>query len=457
MADNTPNTSYETTLRDFFNVVFRRKVLILSIVAMSSAMVFFLNARRPVLWESSSRILVRRGEQSNPLTGSVRYLGWAEEVSSQIEVILSDEVFEHARQIFNDSLKARGMEGTHVFQPGFVRADVVGESNVFVIKYVSFDPAVVKLGCQAMTASFEEYYRERKAPPALADFFADEMADVRKELEHWRARRTQFLNDEKFFGTEEDSRFLLSKIGKLEGQLLALDGDISSQQLRVNNLEMLSRKSGAELENELAFSTSGHVLQSSIVSRIKMSLQNMNIKREELLQKYTDKHPEVVSCDKQIQELHADLEREIENSYNIERQVLESLYAKRAQIQKELDVTEATLDAVPDKQLALSDIDTRISSLTQRYDLLLTKQSESEIALAVHPEWEVTVLSTASNPFSRNTRDYVRLALGPFLALVVALGLAFFLESIDHSIKNGAEVEEYLGHSLLATISEIRK
>jgi capsular polysaccharide biosynthesis protein len=49
------------------------------------------------------------------------------------------------------------------------------------------------------------------------------------------------------------------------------------------------------------------------------------------------------------------------------------------------------------------------------------------------------------------------MALGPMLALVVAMGVAFFLESLDHSLKNIAEVEEFLDTQVLATISEFKK
>ena len=47
-----------------------------------------------------------------------------------------------------------------------------------------------------------------------------------------------------------------------------------------------------------------------------------------------------------------------------------------------------------------------------------------------------------------------RISLG---ALIIALGIAFFLESVDHTVKNIAEVEEYLGAEVFATISELRK
>jgi capsular polysaccharide biosynthesis protein len=47
--------------------------------------------------------------------------------------------------------------------------------------------------------------------------------------------------------------------------------------------------------------------------------------------------------------------------------------------------------------------------------------------------------------------------VGPFLSLIVGLGLAFFIEGMDHSVKSVAEVEQYLGTTVLATVSEARQ
>ncbi|HEU4928714.1 MAG TPA: capsular biosynthesis protein, partial [Candidatus Krumholzibacteria bacterium] len=49
---------------------------------------------------------------------------------------------------------------------------------------------------------------------------------------------------------------------------------------------------------------------------------------------------------------------------------------------------------------------------------------------------------------------FVRLALGPILSIIIGLGLAFFLESMDHSVKSRAEAEEYLDAPVLGTISD---
>jgi succinoglycan biosynthesis transport protein ExoP len=306
-----------------------------------------------------------------------------------------------------------------------------------------------------VTIGYHDFYRQRKNPPALSDFFAEEIDDVRAGLDNWRMKRQQFMDESKFYGSTETSRFLLNRMTGLEERLSTLNGDISSQEMRTDSFGKLVDKSGLELETELTFSLSQYVLQGGILQNIKFALQNLNLKRDELIQKYTDQHPEVIAVNEQIARLHADLKQQVQNAYNIELASLQELKARRSQVLEELNSVRAELEAMPDKERQLSEIDAMIKKLEERYALMQQRQGESEIAQAGHTDWDVVVLANASAPYSKKTQDYVRLAIGPLLSLIVGFGIAFFMESMDHSVKNAAEAEEYLDAPVLVTISDL--
>jgi len=291
MTDQRIDTRQETSLRDFLDVVFRRKWVIISMVIATTLLVFAIDAQRPDMWESTSRVMVKRGRQQSILTTNVYILPWAEDVASVVQLILSEDVFAKSRKAFADSVNTGRYPKDWVFNAGAVHSGVVGESNVFTISYSDPRPDICKLGCNVATDAFREFYRENNAPPPVSDYFVNQLNDTRAELVQAREERNRFMNDKKFFGADETSRFLLNKIGGLETNLSQLDGDVSSQKLRTDNLAMLSQKSGAELEKELSFSVSQHVLQSAVVQNIKFNLQQLNMTKEELTQKYTDKHP----------------------------------------------------------------------------------------------------------------------------------------------------------------------
>jgi len=448
------DTRQETSLRDFLDVVFRRKWVIIGMVVTTTLLVFAIDARRPDLWESTARVLVKRGEQPSILTQQRYVLSWAEDVASVVQLILSEDVFKGARVAFADSMSTGRYPKDWTFNPGSVHSGVIGESNVFTISYSDPRREICRLGCNVVTDAFREFYIKSNSPPPVSDYFVHQLTDTRASLAQAREERNRFMNDKKFFGADETSRFLLNKIGALEQSLTTLDGDVNARKLRVDNLAKLAQKSGSDLEKELAFSVSQQVLQSAVVQNIKFNLQQLNMKKEDLTQKYTDKHPDVVAVNAQIAELHDDLKEEVENAYKVEKMGLQEADAKRTAVVEELNGARTELAKLPDRERELAEIDARIDGLVTNEKYLVQQQSAAQINAAGSPQEDVTIIARASLPYSKKTRDYVRLALGPVLSIIVGLGIAFFLESMDHSVKSRAEAEEYLKVPVLATIED---
>jgi uncharacterized protein involved in exopolysaccharide biosynthesis len=162
-----------------------------------------------------------------------------------------------------------------------------------------------------------------------------------------------------------------------------------------------------------------------------------------------------VAIEQQIKDLREDLKRQVENAYKVEKVLLSEMVARRASVMEELAAARLALEKVPDHERQLTEMDQMIRSLEEKHKLLVGRQSEAEIARVSSPEWDVSILSSAGAPYKKKTRDFVRLALGPILSVIIGLGLAFFLESMDHSVKSRAEAEEYLNAPVLATISDM--
>ena len=442
-------------MRDLLNVVFRWKYLILAIFGFTTFFIVFMKVSKPLTYSASSRILVERGERPNVYVPNPRYLGWAEEMSSQLEVILSEAVFGDARRIFADSLKANGLEGTRFFNPGAVRADVVGESNVIVIGYSGLDPIECEFGCAAVTSAYISYYEKRAAPPAVTDFFESEIDEALTELTEWRRRKSEFLQGEEYLGVQEEGNHLMYRLSRLEVALADARSDVSAQRIRVQKLKELAELPPVQLEEQLSTMSAEGLVQLRILTDLRFGLQNAASKREELLVKYTDKHPSVVAIDNQIADLRSQLVQEITNAYEAAKSQLEALLAKQRSLEADIARVQAQIVDVPEKQKELARIESKITAFAEKYQLLLTKQNEAEIAVASSNEFEVTVLTPPGKAWPRRSGDVVRMAVGPFLSIIVALGLAFFFESMDHSLKNPAEVEQYVGAKVLATVTEI--
>ena len=451
------HTKQETTLRDFLNVVFRWKYLILSILFLTTFVIVVLRATKPVTYASSARIIVERGERPSVFTTNPRYLDWSEEMSSQLEVVLSEAVFSEARKVFADSLNARGLDGSRSFHGGAVRADVAGESNVIVIIYSGLDPVECELGCAAVTHAYIAYYKKAAAPPPVDDFFDSEIDGALTELTQWRQRKSDFLDREEYIGVAQEGVHQMYKLSRVEANLADIASELAAQQSRLDKLRGLVGLSVGELEQRFTAATTESAVQSRTFADIKSDLQKLRTKREELITLYTEKHPDVVAVDNQLADLRGQLKQEVENAYEMAVAQYDEIAAKQESLLKEKRQTEAELAVIPDKEKELARIESNIRAYEEKYQLLLQRQHEAQIAIATSEDFEIVVLNPPGKATARRTSDYVRLAVGPVVSLIVGLGLAFFFESMDHSLKNPAEVEQYLRTAVIATVSETRK
>jgi capsular polysaccharide biosynthesis protein len=102
----------------------------------------------------------------------------------------------------------------------------------------------------------------------------------------------------------------------------------------------------------------------------------------------------------------------------------------------------------------MAEIDLRIAALTKNYEDLTRAAAQAKIAKATSPDWTVDLLTPAGRPYAKNQRDYVRLALAPIFSLIVGLGLAFFIDGLDATLKSPRETEEALELPVLASLTE---
>ena len=92
-----------------------------------------------------------------------------------------------------------------------------------------------------------------------------------------------------------------------------------------------------------------------------------------------------------------------------------------------------------------------------RYDDYAKARDLARINSNTSQELNVVLLNPAGPGLAGNARDWVRLALAPAFSLVVGIGLAFFIDGLDMTVRTAGQAEEYLEIPVFATLSERRK
>ncbi len=445
----------ESTVKDFLEVVFRRRWIIVGIVLVAVAVVVTLNLRGPVVYESSARVLVKRGEATGVFVSYVRTLTWEEEIASQIEMVKSQVVIERASEILKNYLPA-GYEYSDWIDPGRVGSGVITTSNVIWVTFVSSDPIFCEAVVNALVNAYREYYQKIRTPPEIEDFFSQEMSALKEEIEYWRERKEFVETEWGILDIKQERKNALDRLLKYQTDL---DEVVQERREIRALLERLYTFRTLDIEQQSAalsgLSTSGS--KQTTIENLHRRLLDLRMEESELASRYTDENKYVVKVREQIADLHGLIQKEIDSQILINRSQLEILGAREETIREFTREFKTEIEEYPRKEVEIERINVALQRLQTNYSELVEQHINARISLASNPEWTVTILNPASKAFQRKTRDYVRMALGPIFSLIIALGFAFFIDNLDHSLKNVSEAEESLGMPVLASFPEAGK
>lgn len=445
----------ESTVRDFLEVIFRRKWSIIGIVAVATAIVIAINLSEPVLYESSGRMLVKRGEAASVFSPSVRTLTWEEEITSQIEMVGSQPVIRRAREIIRDFLPA-GHETEETVSAGQLASGVISRSNVLWVSYNSGDPLFCQAAVNAIINSYREYYQSVRTPPEMEDFFSEEMARLKEEIDYWRESKARLGAEWGIISMPHQERLLIDRISRYIADLEQIDTRLSQEEQILGKLESFGEL-GVDEQAAIVGGFLGITTQRTIIERYMGRLMDLRVQESELATNFTDGHRDLQRIRRQIEDLYASLRREIESTLTIKRAEVDILRMRRRELQELLQRLEMEKNIYPARATELDRVNTELLRVEARYTEMAEQHMKSKISMASNPEWTVTILSSASPAYRKKTRDYVRITLGPLFSLIVAVGFAFFVDNLDHSIKNVSDAEETLGIQVLASFPDIER
>lgn len=238
---------------------------------------------------------------------------------------------------------------------------------------------------------------------------------------------------------DQEANYVLKMYNELEGEKMQLDSQIQSL-LKYDSEQLLIYASGLDLPD--------NIIKSLYPQYLELKRQIDGLKASGL----GDLHPTIISQTRVLKAMKGDLEEGVVNLRTRLQGQLEMAKERLAKV--ELKKTESKKDALErsidtqDYVDAKHDFESDLALLGQM-KLQLTNQEIVQglpnETIVIHDE---PVIS--GSPVSPNVT--LNLVLGAVVGLVFGVGIAFFLEYLDTSVKSLEDVEKYLQVPVLAVI-----
>jgi polysaccharide chain length determinant protein (PEP-CTERM system associated) len=377
------------------------------------------------------------------------------------------------------------------------------EKNYFTISYTGKDPKVVAMVTNKLASLFIEEnlkFRELQAQ-GTSEFLSFELAATKTKLEEQENSITDFKKQ--FMGELPEQREANLKV--LE-QLMNLYQRIGENLRSAQDRKVVVQKQLSDTEHLMAyvsregkeepFSPNNPPRPGQRDSQ-EIQLEQLKSHLTDLQGKYTEKHPDILITKKKIVDLEAKVEKarsereaeessplpgvrtetrkgrigdetdyrlmvrgkEMENQLVAIELEIGRLREEEGRVKVQMAKYRERIENTPIREQAMANLTRDYQNTRESYQKLLQKSQDAQQAENLERRQkgeQFKIIDPARIPEKPIKPNIPKvLLLGLFLAMASSVGLAFFREQLDHSFRDGEDLEATLRFKVLANIPKI--
>ena len=321
------------------------------------------------------------------------------------------------------------------------------ETRLLTITVKNTDPKLAEDIANALAKKYIEFDVSNKLEASKENlaWMHNELYTLKKKLED---------DEEKFLEYKK-----LHNVFSVEGKQKVIDQKISE----FNNEYLAARNRRLELDEKLKeidkqFGVSADLIHirsiigNPAIDSIYATLTTLEVEASKLSKVYKAKHPKMEQVNSEIAKIRTKLQTELQKEVNNLRSERSVLFAREQVMEKNISEFEGDALDAGSKELRYTILQRNVTTSQNLYDTLLTKVKESNV-LSSGSSSNIRVVENATipaDPVKPNKRKNLLLSL--ILGLFGGVGLAFFLEYLDQTIRTEEDVTGILGVPILAVI-----
>jgi Mrp family chromosome partitioning ATPase/uncharacterized protein involved in exopolysaccharide biosynthesis len=442
---------YEANLRDYWQIVRRRRWIVLVSVIVAAAVAFWVGQKKVPSYQATAAV---KFEQSTALTGLlVEVLSYssADNIETQASLIKSYPILEEVARRMGRLPQAGGTEALRESRAytatlesisGKLRTNRVGGTSILEVTAVSTNP----LEARDLANTVAEVYRDHNRANRNAritearKFIEGQLKEVESRVRRAEEEVWAFRDANRIISPGAESSMLLSLFTQVRG-------DIEKARQQRIELEQvagrLERTDPASVADRVYIDT-----QNPAIMRLIGTQTDLILERNNLALEVTDRHPKLQAIDDRLREVRRETRREVAAQIALLRnreEILGRQLGELMQRNREVPAVELSLARLQRDAKVNDDL---LTLLKTRHQEALIKESEGVE--------EVTIVRPATEPLAPiGSEGANMLLIGGALGLMLGLVLAFVQETLDTSIGTIEDVESYLEVPVLGIVPHI--
>lgn len=269
-------------------------------------------------------------------------------------------------------------------------------------------------------------------------FIDEQIGILNKSLRSSESRLMVFKEEEKLVSLSDDARVTLQ-------QLIDADAELKKSESLRKQAEFIANTKAADMSDNSIVAL-GASIENERLNALAKRLSELQSRMITLKINYKEKHPLVVETAEQIKAAKNEIDSELSS-------VIASLEVNEKSISDNISSYEKRIKDLPDAEKRLAELTREAGVQQSAYSSLLQKKQEFEIIKASEIG-NVWVVDTAGAAKMIKPRPAITMLLALFLGLFLGVGIVFFLEFLDNTVKNPDDLKEVTDAPLLGSITK---
>ncbi len=489
MAENTTAHQQEFNLREYWQILVRRRWLIYTFVLVATVVTAVVSFVATPVYRATTTIAIERSGvrllRQDLVSSEPSWLDYQNFYNTQYRIIESDTVLRKAvdqlglldpgkeipgvsrksalpslADFKNQVLRSLSLAGARLPDPdkyyehvkylrGGLSVEPVRDSHLVNISFVSPEPAFAAQAANAIADAYKDFTLGSKLDLARQSqkFFLEQVESLRKEITQEEENLQQFARLKGIMrGDTEDAA--IKNYDELRTRLTVAQADLAAAKARFSAYTNAPADSIDEVRN------------SPFIQQLKQEAARLEQEYRTKVATYGTQYPEVLKLGASLETAKENLRRETDK---MSEQAIRSVrvdYSNKANAVAELQrLFDSIRAGVEQQQGPMNEYLTRKKIVeTKRTTLneLLQKQNDMQLSASLSGEGtghNVRIIDQAQAPRQIfKPKKKLNIALGFLFGLFLGVGFAVLMEYVDNTLKTPDDVRNVLGLAVLGMI-----
>ncbi len=477
----------EIHLSDYYMVLLKHKALIISFFVITVSITALATFLMTPVYQSSAKLIIDKESSSSPITGERTnyedYMSNSMTFNTHFKLITSDPVIEslintleldkegeedlevnpvtQVIQQFKDNVKLLLQMEKKELSPHEkqlavmekvkekISIDQIRDTRLLTVTVKDKNPVLAADMANTLANKYIEFNLSNKMESSkqTLGWLNNELYEMRKNLEQSEKDFFDYKQENKVFSIAGKQKMTEQKIEEFNTRYLEARNRRLELDAKINEFtEHINGNKGITAIRSL--------VDNPMIDTIYSKVVDLELEYSRLFNIYKEKHPKIVQLTSELSKSRYRLTQEIKKELANLKSERTVLLAREQNLEKNISGFEADALNTSSKELKYNILKRNVDSNQNLYDLMLSRVKESNI-LQTSDTSNIRVVEKALGPVLPVSPNKKRnLLLGAVLGLFGGIGLAFFFEYLDQTVRTEEDIASHFKLQVLSVIPE---